>query len=173
MATIFELSKEQAELEDALFWVDEDQDEKELIQDNINKIKGTAEHKLQWMTTILAEAMAHEEALKEAKKAIVETHNARINRAERRTDGLKKFMIEAMQRFQFKRIDGDYVSYTLCAPRKSLVYLDNFDIKSLPVGCANVKEIWYPVAKEIMAHLAAGEVLPGVYIKETPYLKAS
>ena len=115
--TIFELSKQQEELNDALFWCSEDQQEGELILEQIDKIKGNAEHKLKWLTTILAEAIANEDALKEAKKAIVATHDARIKRAEKRTQGLKDFMITSMQLFEFKRVDGDYESYTLCKER--------------------------------------------------------
>lgn len=173
MSTIYELSQLQAELKDALFWEDPDSEEAVNIANLINKVEGNVYAKLQWLTTVLAESVAFEEAIELENKAIAERRQKHLKRAKNATQRTKEFMIKAMEHFDIKKVEGEYISYTLMPPKKSLVYTDNFDPLLLPKDCLKCVETIKPIAVMINKHLDEGEILQGVYQVEKLSLRSS
>ena len=162
MPTIYELKSEQQELLDALFF-EEDNEE---IQKAINNIYGTVEGKLRYLSTVLLEARALEEARKEA----VKKAQGRAKIAEAAVDRLKGFILQTMQDFDIKKIEGEHCSIRLDAGRESVSYAENFDQMILPDDCIELVTTTKTLGDKVKEHLKSGEEIPGVSLIKKPFI---
>jgi len=175
MATINDLNKEQQELLAQLYWQEEGSDEAEQIHVDLNKIYGSVEQKLKFLSGLLREAKDMTEARKEA----VKRAQARAKTAANVEARLEDFIKSAMEQFGIKKVEGDVCSITWSAGRES-VYLEGSDIKSityeagdcknLPIDCYDSLTILRPRKDKIKEYLDAGNEYDGVELVRTPYL---
>lgn len=124
--TIYELTKEQSDLLDKLFWADNE--EAVEIGQELNKISGTVTKKLEWLTTILLEV----QALKIARKEALERYKKSYDKAALEEERLKDFFRYAMAKFDLKKIKGPETAITLLPESISVVYSKEFAPLSLP-----------------------------------------
>jgi len=166
MAKIYELKAEQQDLLDKLFWIPEGDEEEVSIQRELDKIQGTIERKLEFLSSVLLEATA----IKNAKVDAVRKMQIGIKTAENAENRLKAFILETMSDFEIKKVFGSMCNVTLCAGRESLDYAEDFDPVLLPNDCYNIKTEIKPIADVIKEHINNGEEIPGVSIIKKPYL---
>ena len=168
MAKIYELKIEQQDLLDKLFWIPEGDEEEVSIQRELDKIQGTIERKLEFLSGVLLEATA----IKNAKVDAVRKMQIGIKTAENAENRLKAFILETMSDFEIKKVFGSMCNVTLCAGRESLNYAEDFDPVLLPSDCYNIDIITEinPIADVIKEHINNGEEIPGVSIIKKPYL---
>jgi len=176
MATINDLNKEQQELLAQLYWESEGSEEAEQIQVDLNKIYGSVEQKLKFLSSVLREA----KDLTEARKEAVKRAQARARTAANVEARLEDFIKAAMEQFGIKKVEGDVCNITWSAGResvalagsdvKSITYEAGFDCVKLPPDCYEAFTVLRPCKAEIKKHLDAGDEFDGVELVKTPYL---
>ena len=154
--TIYELTQQQQELLDTLFFDDENE---ELLLQQIAQIKGTVEHKLEYLSKILMEAKAVE-ASREDALARAETRYIQSTCA---TQRLKEFMRESMINFDIKRIKTDDCTVSIQKGRESVFVPEGFDAKGLPENLrTHYPERFEPKKTDIKKLLNAGDCIEGL-----------
>lgn len=176
MPTLYELSQQQQELLDKLYWLDSGDDEAADINADIEKIYGSVEYKLRFLSTVLLEA----KALTDARKDAVKRAQARLKTSENAEERLVEFIKLQMEIFDIKKIQGDHCNITWVAGResvqlegsdkKSIYYEAGYDCLKLPDDCFEAVTVMKPIAAKIKEHLEAGEDIAGASIVKKPYL---
>jgi len=166
MSTIYDLTQEQKELLDILYFEEDD----ELIQHRLMQVQGEIKRKLSWLTTVLSEARAENEADEARHKYITEKSDKKRKRSANAVNRVKKYILESMIEAGIKRIDGDVISLSLC-DNKRPAYEDNANFEVWPEDCFKVIHEIKPVSAAIKKHLLAGEELPGAVLVNEPYLR--
>jgi len=176
MTTLYELSIQQQDLLDKLYWLDSGDEEAVDIEADLEKIYGSVEYKLNFLSTLLLEA----KTLTENRKAAVKKAQDRLKTSENAEARLKEFIKTQMEVFDIKKIAGEHCNISYCAGRES-VSLDGsekksysaevgFDCSNLPEDCYEVVTVMIPKKDNIKAHLENGEVIQGAEIVKKPYL---
>jgi len=176
MATINDLNKEQQELLAQLYWQEEGSDEAEQIKVDLNKIYGSVEQKLKFLSGLLREA----KDLTEARKEAVKRAQARAKTAANVEARLEDFIKSAMEQFGIKKVEGDACNITWVAGRESVALAGSktmsitheigFDCNNLPYDCYEAILVHRPKKDAIKQHLDAGDEFDGVELVKTPYL---
>lgn len=167
MATIFDLTLEQQQLEDALLW----DEENEAKIDRLNKVRGHIEFKLSYLTDILAELTAEEATRETALKEGTKRLEKRYKQAKNAKERVKKFLLESMVNAGIEKIEGRFINVRSINHDK-LILSDSFNIADLPRECYEViPEVIKPINKEIMKAIKAGEVIEGAFVVNQPFLK--
>jgi len=169
MSTIYDLSKEQQELLDALFWDDED----EVSLHRLEIIRGTVEQKLQFLSTLYAEQKANADLAIETLKIATKRLKAQSDRAEKARDRLKGFILNTMLTFEVKQVKGEVCNLSHYYPAASLKLLDTLDIANLPDSCKEIIETVKINNAEIKRRLSEGEEIEGAYLIKTASLRMS
>lgn len=161
---IYDLTKQQQALIDILYWED-DPDQAEALQSAINSIEGEVKHKLEYLSTVLAELKATTEARKKAAQEARKRQEVSEN-AENR---LKELILVTMQHFDIKKINGKHKSITLCPGREKIVYPDDFDVMELPEHARKTISETKPIAEEVKKLIEEGEIDGPIIVKD-PYI---
>lgn len=162
MAKIYELTEQQNEILDQLFWLD-DQDEEdaakiELLKKELLKIRGSAESTLEFLSKILLESRAILAAREESKRCSERRRKA----AEKNVERLTNVCEHIMSKFDIKKISLEECDITLQMGPPGLEYAPNFDPSSLPTDCYKLE--YKPIAKEIKARIDDGEQFEGIML---------
>ena len=176
MPTLYELSIQQQELLDKLYWLDSGDEEAVDINADLEKIYGSVEYKLNFLSTLLLEA----KTLTENRRAAVKKAQDRLRTSEIAEARLKEFIKTQMEVFDIKKVEGEHCNITWCAGRES-VNLEGSDKKSysaevgfdctkLPYDCYEVVTVMRPKMDVIKSHLENGEAIAGAEIVRKPYL---
>jgi len=107
---IYELKQQQQELLDRLFWIEEGQDEKTIIELRLQWVEGTIERKLSYLTSVLAEAIALSQLATERRKIAQERLERKEKQAKRAEEKLREFILSAMRDFDIKKVEGDILN---------------------------------------------------------------
>ena len=176
MPTLYELSQQQQELHDTLYWLDSNDESAVDIQIDLDHIYGSVEYKLKFLSTLLLEA----KAITAARKEIVKNDQARLKTSENAEERLREFIKAQMEIFDIKKIQGDHCNITLCAGResvalegsekKSYIAEVGFDCTKLPYDCYEVVTVMRPNSDAIKAHIENGELLQGAELVKKHYL---
>lgn len=176
MATVYELNKEQQELLARLYWEEEDSEETIRLQVDLDKIYGSVEQKLRFLSSLLIEA----HAVADARKLAVDRAKRRAVTAANVEARLEDFIKATMEQFGIKKVEGELCNVTWCAGResvkldgsnvKSITYEDGFDCRNLPYDCYEAVTVLRPKKDAIKKHLQDGDDLDGVELVKTPYL---
>lgn len=165
MATIYQLTQEQRQLLDAIFWDEED-------IESINRLDSIGKEissKLAYVSSIYAEAMAHtvvaKAALDEARDRLDKQYKAAL-RTELR---LKDFIRNSMINSGIRKINGDIVNVTVVDHNK-MVITDN---AVLPDDCYEIITETKILKKVVLDHVKNGEEIEGVYMVSEPYLRVN
>lgn len=172
MSSIFELTLEQQQLLDSLYWDSEDQES----LDRLNKVRGHIEYKLSYLTDILAEARAEvatrKTALDEAKKRLEKRYKCAVSAEER----VKKYLLESMVNAGIDKIEGRFINVR-SIPHDAPKYTDEFNPENLlPVtyeGDPLVKKnVEYKLSdRMIVKAIKGGYEIHGVFVVNEPFLK--
>jgi len=168
MTSIYELTQEQQEIIDALFWLDsnDEQDEEEILrlERNLSRIHYNAENTVEWLGGIYLELKAIAAQRKEAKQRAERRQRVAENAEQR----LKDKLLEIMQTFGLQKVSGDLCDIRTQWNPGKLEYAPDFDAHLLPDDCKKiVPEQVVPVAAEIMRHIKAGDMIDGVELVKT------
>jgi hypothetical protein len=167
MITIYDLSIEQQDILDDLFWED-NEEAKVRLQWKLSNIYGTVEQKIKCLTGILIETKAIENARKES----VLNSQRRLKTAENAHNRIKQFILDAMVEFNIKRVDGELCGVTHYLSAGSVVFEPGFNYQSLPAECKKViPESIEPIKSEVKKLLLEGEEIPGVMIVKNEILR--
>lgn len=179
MPTLNDLKKEQIELLDELYWMDEqDNEEKDYLDKKLSTLYLSVESKLNFLSGLLREARDISDARAEA----LDRAKARLKTSENVQKRLNDFIKLQMQSFGIKKIKGDLCNITLCEGRERTVLLwdekeryefVDFNYSTyLPEDCCEVIEVTGAKIdrKALLQHLQNGETFPGVELVKEPYL---
>lgn len=168
MSTIYELSQEQQDLLNALYWDEESPEE----SNRLEQIQLEVTKKLEFLSTLKAEAEARFSAKDAARKEALARLTASAKREERIIERLDKFILETMLQFNIKKVQGKIINITVIN-RIASVMTDGFDIEKLPDEFVKIEKT--PIKRDIEAYLKADEenTVPGFTLAEKPYLRAS
>jgi hypothetical protein len=167
MPTIYDLSIIQQEIIDMFFWEDSEEEITQL-QAQIDRIAGTVERKIKFLTGILIET----ESIAEARKEAVINAQRRLKTAENAHERIKQFILDAMVQFDIKRVDGELCGVTHYLSAGSVVFEDRFNYQSLPAECLKlIPEHIEPIKSEVKKLLLEGEKIPGVMVVKKEVLK--
>lgn len=171
---IYELTQKQIEILDALFWLDENDEEDakeiEYLNKKLSEIQGSAENTIKFLSGIWLETRAIAAQRKEAKQRA----ERRLKIAENAEERIKNVILNIMQTFDIKKVSGDLCDVRTQLSPGSVSYEDGFNIDSLPDDCIKIiPEEHKAIAAEVKKHLDAGEEIPGVSIVKTLGLRIS
>jgi len=134
MATIYDLKKEhEAALSELEFAEDDEQ-----IHDVLLRIHGDVDKKLEFLTTILAEAITKSDISKEALRSATERLKKNKERDERTVNKLREFILSILVDFNISKFKGSLLNLTHQLTPGSLAFSENFDIEKLPPGLVTV-----------------------------------
>ncbi len=161
---IYELTRQQKDLLDILFWEDYE-DRQSAINDALAKIEGEITQKLEYLSDVLAEARAITEAREEAKRSAERRFKTALN-AEARIEDL---ILETMKQFGIKKVSGKHKNVTLCQGRELIVYPEDFDVMELPEDARKTTIETKPIYTAVLDLIKNDEIV-GPYIIRNPYL---
>lgn len=171
MSKINELTEAQTEILDRLFWLDsneeEDAAEIERLKHDLLKIRGDAQHTLEFLSGLLLESRAvlagREDVKRRAEKRRKTAENA-VNR-------LTKVCEHIMSRFEIDKIALEGCDMRIQMSPGAIEYAPNFDPATLPPDCYKLE--FKPLAKELKAHIDAGASFDGVFLVKRETLRIS
>ena len=139
MGKIYELGQKQIELYDKLFWADEGSDEYNSLQTQLGVNKANAESMIRFLSSLILEARAEEQALKEAQERTMNYFRNKRKRAESTEKRLKHYIVGLMKQFEIKRLECELADLTLLPDSKKVGYGDAFSIDKLPESMVRVE----------------------------------
>lgn len=155
MATIYDLKKEhEAALSELEFAEDDEQ-----IHDVLLRIHGDVDRKLEFLTTILAEAITKADVSKEAFRSATERLRRNKERDERTVNKLREFILSICVDFNIPKFKGSLLSLSHGLTPGSLAFSENFDINKMPPGLVNV----IPEHKELNSKEAVALLREEIY----------
>lgn len=158
MSRIHDLTQQQLELLDLLYFEDNEQ-EIERLNKKLGEIKDSAENTIRFLSDILLETRAIKEARKEAKQKA----DKRLKTAENAEQRIKDRILQIMETFDVKKVDCELCDIRQQLSNPSVVYEDGFDYSKLPASCVTVvPESIKPIAAEVKKLLESGIELSGV-----------
>lgn len=167
--SLYELSQQQQEILDYLYFLnlDEDSQERNFFNAKLNQIRGSAESKVEFLSTLLLESKQISEARREAEKRATKRKKVSENIESR----LRDKILEVMQTFNIKKVEGQFANVSRYQMKK-LCNMDNFDVTTLPDDLKIVipQEI-LPIKIAILNRLKDGEEFEGLYLVETDCLR--
>jgi hypothetical protein len=170
VATIYDLSKEQQELKDILFW--EPDDEQALKR--LNLVQGSIKQKLGFFGRLVMEEKAEIELRKEALKINQERLSIELKRAEKALERTQSFILTILEMNEIDKITADGFMFSHYLSAGSVKYSDSFDVKRLDLElCEQIPASLKPKTAEIAKRLKTGEVIEGVWLKKKEILKIS
>lgn len=171
MGKIYDLGEKQRNIYDRLFWAEEGSDEWDLLQRELQVNKVSAEGMIRFLSSLILEARAQEQALKEAQDKAAAYFKNKRKRAKSTETRLKIHIAGLMKNFDIKRLECELADITLLKNAKKVGYGDSFSVDKLPEKFVHTEIKKTPDAEAIMEALEAGEVVTGAYIIETPSLR--
>jgi len=165
MAKIYDLTVEQQDLIDQLFWLDsEDEDDVTEIlrlERNLSKIRESAENTVEFLAGIYLELRAIADARKEATRKAAKRQKTAENAEQR----LKDKLLEIMQIFDIKKVSGDLCDVRTQYGPAALVVDDELDPRVLPLEFVDIIPQHYKMKnKEIKEFLKDGGELEGCHL---------
>jgi len=136
---IYELKKQQQELLDELYWVEEGS-EKDILESRLQFIEGSVERKLSFLTSVLAESIALSQLSTEAKKIAAERLERKEAQAKRAELKLREFILSVMKDFDIKSVKGDILNISRYE-RDAVIQMPDFDIDKLPSNLVKVIKV--------------------------------
>ena len=170
MSTIYELKHEQELALEELQWCEDD----EQIHAVLDRINGDVKRKVNFVSSLLIEAIGQTELAKQAKKLAIERHDKQVKRKEKIEQKLEDYIVNAMFNFDIKKMECDLCNVTISMSPGKVVLGEGFDSSRIPADCievipAQVKTLLTPLAK----HLRSGEVIDGAVLVKEPCLRIS
>ena len=174
MPSIYDLSEQQRELQDALFWLDPDDESYEQqkleIETKLNKIVGDAQFKLEYVAKIYLDSKAVLEQRIQARKLA----QKREKQAQAATDRLHEFLLEAMAKFDIKKVDAGVCNISRYLSAGSVKYTEDFSIDILPDKYVKfIPATKTPMASEIAKALKDGEFIEGCELVKSDVIRIS
>jgi len=126
MPTTLELTEQHQQLLDEMYFADGE--ELELIKSRLDAIKGTAEQRINFFSSILLECKINTQSRKEQKDRATKRHTTSVN-AETR---IKTYITELMSEFNIKKVECDECTMTRQHGRETAFIPEDFDYNSLP-----------------------------------------
>ena len=160
MASIFELTALEKELDSKLFALDEtdesDADAIKLVMSQLESVHAKIEDRLLWAAKMEQGTRAHAEAI----KAVNKIRKKQEERAFRIADFWENYVKNGMNDNGIESIENDEirVTYKLNRSTAKVVGLDGYDIKSLDSELWNEETIITPDLKKIKALLKTTEI---------------
>jgi hypothetical protein len=164
---ILDLTNEQTEILDRIYWLSEEEDAAEIerLNRDLVRVKESAKGTLTFLSGLLLESRAILVAREDAKRRA----EKRRKTAENATIRLQTTVEYMMSTFEIKKIALDDCDLSLQWSPGSLQYSNDFDPTLLPEDCFQVTST--PVSSAIKARLLDGEELPGVEIVKVETLR--
>jgi len=167
---IYELKQAQQELLDRIYWIEEGDIEADIIKRELEKIEGSVERKLAYLTSVLAEAIALARVTTEARKEAQARLELREKRAKRAEEKLREFILSVMTDFNIKKVEGDILNVSQYE-RDSLIV--PFDINFNRISPEFKREKIELDKKAINEFLKNGGELKGFSLVKKPCLRIS
>jgi len=128
MTSTYDLKKENIEALSELEWAEDDEEIHAVLQ----RIQGDVSRKLEFLTTILAEAITKSDISKEALRSATERLAKNKKRDERSVEKLREFILSICVDFDIKKFRGSISSVSHGLTPGALIFSDRFDIDLLP-----------------------------------------
>ncbi len=149
-------------LEDGVIAFEDENGETAYVFDRLNKLELDRRKKLENIALMIEELEAGEEELKARAKLLTERGNRLGNRAQY----LREYIINSMELFQDKKIEGEMVSLSIT--KRDKIVID--DEKKLPPDYFREKIAYEPDKKKIAEALKNDETVEGARLVKNPSL---
>lgn len=165
MSKIYQLTEDQRDILDRLYFLDENDEEDvkeiEYLNKKLSEIHVSAERTIEFLSGIWLETRAINAQRKEAKQRA----ERRLKTAENAEERIKNRILTIMETFDIKKVSGDLCDIRMQLSPGSIVYDESFNVDLLPSYCVKViPEERKPIAAEVKKYLEDGESIPGVSI---------
>jgi hypothetical protein len=137
MTSIYDLKTEQNDLLDRIFWVEEGEEERDIIEKKLLLIEGSVERKLSFLTSVLAESIALSSIATERKRIALERLERKEKQAKRAEEKLRQFILQTMTDFGLTKVEGEILNVSRYE-RDSVIQLPDFNIDKLPLNLIKV-----------------------------------
>lgn len=174
MPSIYDLNEQQRELQDAIFWLDPDDEsyeqDKAEIEAKLSRIIGNAQFKLEYVAKIYLDSKAVLEQRIQARKLA----QKREKQAQAATDRLHQFLLDTMAKFDIKKVDAGVCNISRYLSSGSVVYSSEFSIDTLPDKYVKlIPETKQPITSEISKALKDGEFIEGCELVKSDVIRIS
>jgi hypothetical protein len=167
---IYELKQAQQQLLDELYWIEEGDTEADIIKRELEKIEGSVERKLAYLTSVLAEAIAVSRVTTEARKEAQARLELKEKRAKRAEERLREFILSVMTDFSISKVEGDILNVSQYQ-RETVQETSDFNIYALSDYFIDTK---ISVNKKaINEAFKRGETVYGFELVQKPCLRIS
>lgn len=162
MATIFDLTEQQTEILSLLYWLDEYaedyEEQKQRLESKLASIKGSAEHKIDFLSGIYLETRAMLEQRTEARKLAQKREESAVNAEDR----IKQTIISLMATFELSKVEGRLCNVSRYQSGGSVIFNSDFSVDLLPDSMKKyIPASVEPITSEISKALKAGESIDG------------
>ena len=174
MASIFELTELEKELDSKLFCLDEtdesDTDAIKLIMRQLESVHAKIENRLLWAAKMEQGTRAHAEAIKAVNKA----RKKEEERAFRIADFWAKYVGDGLEANSIESVEDAEIRACFRKNPPSVVIANDFDIRHLPYDCFKiVPEQYVPDKNAIKEILNQGVELEGISLVSNKTLRIS
>jgi len=156
--SIYGLKKEHLEALSELEFAEDDEE----INAALTRIQGDVIRKLDFLTTILAEAITNADISKEAYRSATERLGKNKKRDERTVEKLRKFILLICVDFNIPKFKGEILSVSHNLTPGTLIFSDKFDIDLVPDEFVTV----VPEHKEVDNKALVERLRAGIYRPE-------
>jgi hypothetical protein len=163
MSRINDLTQQQTELLDQIYFLDQDdeQDAEELdrLYKSLEKTRGDISNMLEWLAKIKVEM----KAITEGRGEVARKATKRLRSAENTEKRMGDFILSIMINNDINKVNGEMLDIRTQLSPGRLVYVNGFDVDSLPYECIKIiPEQHVPVAAEIARRIKEGWKFDGV-----------
>jgi hypothetical protein len=152
MTSFYDLKKQQEQFLEELFWADDE----EYIQAQLRKIEGDVDKKLEYLTTILAEAETKLDVSKAALKSVQERLGKTVKRDEKVVNDLRTFILSVLVDFKKDSFKGSLLSIRHGLTPGKLEFTDSFNVDKLPLEFVElIPEKWEIDNKKVVEYFRA------------------
>lgn len=164
MPNLYELSQEQQDILDELFFDPENQD----LHEKLSKINGDAKDKLSYMAKLYLEA----DAVAEGRKLVVARADKRAKEAKNTADRLKTLIFDYMMKFDIGNIKTEEASMRIDPGREKLIVKESIiDYDFLLNNGFCSKEEVYKIDKRALAqYIKDDHEITGAFITKEPFI---
>ena len=163
MGRILDLTKEQEQLQDQLFFLDETsesyQEEFDAIMAKQFANTNSLVHMLEYLSDVLLELKADSEA----KRKVAQSTQKRAITSENKFNSLKTFIYGVMDSNNINKVEGKFGSPTFRQGSEVAFIPEDYNCKNLPEELVTYEpEQWTPKRNEIKQYLKDGNTIEGI-----------
>lgn len=163
MGRILDLTKEQEQLQDQIFFLDETEDDYKEEFDALMAKQLSNNNSLVHMLEYLSDVLLELKADSEAKRKVAQSTQKRAITSENKYSNLKEFIHGVMTSNDISKVEGKFGSLSLRVGKEVAFIPEDFECKNLPEKLVTyVEESWTPKKNDLNKYLKDGNTIEGI-----------